>query len=193
MLARGSQLEGLHGGRSHLRVLRVRRPAFGAGVAALLLASPLTACRTEPPPPSYLRVEGAAPLLTDVPDSRALLVVFWATWCPPCRTETPRLVALAEAPPDALRVVVFSHDTEAKAVETFFEGPHPAALHLRLDEGHQVARAFGVDTLPQSFLVVDGRLVARFAGPREWDSRGMRRLLEKLIREHPPGVSAPSR
>nr|BDT33370.1 TlpA family protein disulfide reductase [Myxococcus sp. MH1] len=171
----------------------MRGSRFGAGVAALLLSSPLTACRTEPPPPSYLRVEGPAPRLAEVPDSRALLVVFWATWCPPCRAETPQLVSLAEAPPDALRVVVFSHDTDAKAVETFFEGPHPAALHLRLDEGHQVARAFGVDTLPQSVLVVDGRLVARFSGPRAWDSRAMRRLLEKLIREHPVPVSAPSR
>ncbi|MFY1831126.1 TlpA family protein disulfide reductase [Myxococcus fulvus] len=171
----------------------MRRSHFGAGVAALLLSSPLTACRTEPPPPSYLRVEGPAPRLAEVPDSRALLVVFWATWCPPCRTETPQLVSLAEAPPDALRVVVFSHDTDVKAVEAYLEGPPPGALHLRLDEGHQVARAFGVDTLPQSFLVVDGRLVARFSGPREWDSRGMRRLLEKLIREHPPRASTPPR
>ena len=70
-----------------------------------------------------------------------------------------------------------------KAVESFFEGPPEAALHLRLDVGEAAARAFGVDKLPTSLLVVEGRLVARFQGPRDWNSRAMRRLLKKLIRE----------
>ncbi|MCY1076849.1 TlpA family protein disulfide reductase [Archangium lansingense] len=117
------------------------------------------------------------------PASRATLVVFWASWCAPCREETPQLRALAEAPPEGLAVVVFSHDEAMKAVEDFLGGPAEAALHLRLDEGEAAARAFGVDKLPTSFLVVEGRLVARFQGPREWNSRAMRRLLEKLIRE----------
>lgn len=138
-------------------------------------------CRTEPPP-SYLRVEGPAPALPGVPTSRATLVVFWASWCAPCREETPELRALAKAPPEGLAVVVFSHDTSMKAVEDFLGGPAEAALHLRLDEGEAAARAFGVDRLPASFLVVEGHLVARFQGPREWNSRAMRRLLEKLSR-----------
>ncbi|MGE6757715.1 TlpA family protein disulfide reductase [Corallococcus coralloides] len=122
-------------------------------------------------------------MLADAPGPLALLVVFWASWCPPCREETPHLLSLAESPPEGLRVVVFSHDADLKAVESFFEGPPPPELRLRLDVGEKVAREYGVEQLPTSILVVEGQLVARFPGPRDWDSRAMRRLLERLTRE----------
>ncbi len=156
-------------------------------LALLVLA--LLSCRTEAPP-SYIRITGAAPALSDVPASQALLVVFWASWCPPCREETPQLLALAEDPPSGLKVAVFSHDQGMAAIESFLRGPPSPALHLRLDEGEAAARAFGVDKLPSSFLVVNGRLVARFTGPRTWNSVGMRRLLEKLMSE-PAGTPSP--
>ncbi|AKQ66365.1 Thiol:disulfide oxidoreductase related to ResA [Myxococcus hansupus] len=158
----------------------------------LLGLSPLTgACKREPPP-AYVRLQGTAPALAEMPASRALLVVFWASWCPPCVEETPQLLALAKAPPKGLQIAVISHDETPQAVESFFQGPPPASLHLRLDLDQRVGGAFGVDQLPVSFLIVDGRLVARFSGPRGWDAREMRRLLEKLIRETPgPASGAP--
>lgn len=151
-------------------------------VLALFLLAMTWACRSEPPP-SYIRLAGPAPVVAGAPDSRALLVVFWASWCPPCREETPQLFALAKSPPEGLRVVVLSHDANLKAVESFLQAPPPPELGLRLDEGKNVARAYGVEQLPTSILVVEGQLVARFPGPRDWDSRAMRRLLERLTRE----------
>lgn len=158
-------------------------------IGALVAVAP--GCRSEPPP-SYLRLEGAAPAIEDPPGARARLVVFWAAWCPPCREETPGLLALAKNPPEHLQVLVFSHDADMRAVEAFLEGAPDPALHLRLDAGKRAAHSFGVDTLPTSILVVDGRLVARFQGPREWNSRAMRRLLEKLTGEHPARAPAPA-
>ncbi|MFY0523428.1 TlpA family protein disulfide reductase [Archangium gephyra] len=172
-------------------LLRDLTRIIGPSVAALLCLVLLPGCRTEPPP-SYVRLDGAAPALESVPTSHALLVVFWASWCPPCREETPGLLELAEKPPEGLRVIVFSHDAHMQDVEAFLGGPPAPGLHLRLDEGHAVARSFGVDTLPASILVVDGRLVARFSGPRDWNSQAMRRLLERLSREHPPRAPAPA-
>lgn len=172
--------------------LREVARGLGPGAATVLLLLLAPGCRTEPPP-SYVRIEGMAPALKDVPKSKAVLVVFWATWCPPCRTETPELLELAAQPPEELRVVVFSHDTDMRAVRNFLGEPPPGGLHLRLDEGHAVAHAFGVDSLPTSILVVDGRLAARFSGPRDWNSRAMRRLLERLIQEHSPPAPAPPR
>jgi cytochrome c biogenesis protein CcmG/thiol:disulfide interchange protein DsbE len=158
----------------------------GAAVlaAAVLLASLAGACaEPEHRPPPYVRLDAPAPRLEDVPAARALLVVFWATWCLPCIAETPQLRALAEEPPEHLSVVVFGHDQDVSAVREFFAGDPPPSLNFRLDGDGAVARAFGVDKLPASFLVVEGQNMARFSGPRDWSSPAMRRLLRKLISE----------
>jgi cytochrome c biogenesis protein CcmG/thiol:disulfide interchange protein DsbE len=155
----------------------------------VLLACLAGACR-EDAPPAYVRLDAPAPPLQGVPATQALLVVFWATWCPPCVAETPALRELAEEPPEHLAVVVFGHDPDAAAVRAFFAGEPPPALHFRQDGDQAVARSFGVDRLPASFLVVDGKSMARFSGPRDWSSPAMRRLLRKLIDER---LDAPAR
>jgi thioredoxin-like negative regulator of GroEL len=155
--------------------MRLRR------TAVLLLAWCLAGCR-DTPPPGYIRLGGVAPPIANAPAS-SLLVSFWATWCPPCRQETADLLALAGHAPGGLRVVVVSQDTDMDTVERFLGARPHAALHLRLDPGRVLADAFGVQTLPASILVVDGRLVARFDGAREWGSASTRALIERLIAE----------
>ena len=147
----------------------------------LTCAFVLTACREAPPPP-YVRLGGPAPAEFSGAPEGATLVVFWASWCAPCREETPELVALAEAPPEGISVVVFSADASMEDVRAFFEGPPPAPLHLRMDDG-AVSDAFGVEALPASVFMANGRLLARFDGPRAWDSSPMRKLLARLLKE----------
>jgi cytochrome c biogenesis protein CcmG/thiol:disulfide interchange protein DsbE len=143
---------------------------------------------TEGERPSYTRIEGLAP--APLPrNGKTTLVVFWATWCPPCRDELPGLRALAQAPPIPLAVVTFGEDEDDAPVRELFAGAAPPELGYRRDVGRRAATALGVDVLPAAFLVVEGRLVARFSGPRDWNSRGMRRLLAKLASEgSPPGA-----
>ncbi len=133
--------------------------------------------------PGYVRLDGSAPLLTPSSATRAVLVVFWASWCPPCQTEAPALIALAERPPRDMTVLVFGHDTDWGPVRDFFGGAPPPALRFALDEGKVTGAAFGVEKLPVSYLIVDGRRVARFDGPQRWNDRPMRRLLERLVQE----------
>jgi thiol-disulfide isomerase/thioredoxin len=147
--------------------------------------------------PSYTRIEGRAPAMVN--RGGAILVVFWATWCPPCREELPALRALARDPPAAMAFVTFGEDQDEATVREFFAGAPPSELGFVHDRDGRAATAFGVDVLPAAFLVVDGRLIARFSGPRDWNTRGMRRLLAKLVAEasqsapvgYRPGVDAP--
>lgn len=153
----------------------------------------LLACAEHAPPP-YTRVGGPAPELLSPARTPATLVVFWATWCPPCREETGSLRALARSPPRHLSVVTFGQDEPGADLTGFFGGPVPPELGFRPDPDHRAASAFGVDVLPAAFLVVDGQLRARFGAARDWNSREMRRLLENLTSERPvaPARRAPS-
>ena len=157
---------------------RVVGTVVSSGLALLIGAG----C-TEGPVPQYVRVAGPAPAISEAPPSRAHLVVFWASWCAPCRAEAPSLRALANTPPTDVVVVVFSHDETSEDVRRFFGGAPPASWNLRLDPGTRVAKTFGVEALPASILVVDGQLRARFGGARDWNSKEMRRLLARLVTE----------
>jgi cytochrome c biogenesis protein CcmG/thiol:disulfide interchange protein DsbE len=149
-------------------------------LVALGMAALVAACRSDDPP-GYMRVSGPAPVVVEVPASGAALVVFWASWCAPCVEEAPGLAKLASDSPDGLRVVLFSHDESLAPAQASFAGAR--ALELHEDPARSVSGAFGVERLPASFLVVNSRLVARFDGPRDWASAGMRRLLERLLDE----------
>lgn len=140
-------------------------------------------------PPSYTRLEGAAPAIVSA--RGATLVVFWATWCPPCREELPSLRALARDLPASIALVTYGEDEHEGPVRAHFGGAPPPELALTLDRDRRAASAFGVEVLPAAFLAVDGRLVARFSGPRDWNSRGMRRLLTRLASE--PSAAVPAR
>ncbi len=150
-------------------------------LVGILLAALILGC-AEAPPPSYVRLSGPAPVIANAPGA-TVLVSFWATWCPPCREETADLLGLAQRPPSDLRVLIVSQDADLATVERFLGGSPDPALHLRLDPERRLSDAFGVGALPTSVLIVDGRLVARFQGPRDWDAANVRALLERLVLE----------
>jgi len=97
------------------------------------------------------------------PPLRPYVVHFWATWCVPCRTELPGLVAAARAEGVVLLAVT---DEPWPVVERYFDGNVPTAV-MR-DPTGDAARAWGVSGLPDTLVVRRGRVVARMGGPRDW-------------------------
>ena len=50
------------------------------------------------------------------------VLVYWATWCPPCREEIPDLIALRnEFPPDHVSIIGISLDSPDKDLRQFLE------------------------------------------------------------------------
>jgi len=110
-------------------------------------------------------LDGAAADLTDF-RGKFVLLNFWATWCGPCRGETPDLAALfARAGGDSFTILGINQQESPADVRSFateFGVTYPVLL----DRSGEVSRGYRVDRgLPVSFLVgPDGTVLAKFTG-----------------------------
>lgn len=107
------------------------------------------------------------------------LVHFWSTWCPPCITETPAIERLAadlasESEFDLLMVAVA--DEKEKVAE--FLGSAEDTLY---DPDWKIAHSYGTKKLPETHLVVDGRIVESFAGAVSWDDPEVRQRIADAL------------
>jgi peroxiredoxin len=102
--------------------------------------------------------------------SKAMLVNFWATWCPPCSKEMADLERLHRAlSPKGLRLLAISVDDDANLVREFVRR-QDLSFQILLDPGQRWLRtALKIAGFPTSFMV-DARHIIRdvAVGPREW-------------------------
>lgn len=170
-------------------------------VSVVLIAG----CQTETPPPapelpsaSPLVPGAAASLPVEIPDiqlqdllgedvpvlpilGKVTLVNFWATWCPPCRQETPDLVRLHEEySAQGLQVIGISLDLEGpEKVGPFVEEfaiPYPILMGTQ-----ETADLFGLQFGLPVTLIVDeqGRILRRIMGL--FPTNQIRPLIESML------------
>jgi len=114
---------------------------------------------------------------------KAVLVNFWATWCPPCREEMPAMERLYQGYKDrGLVLVAVSLDTDSGLVAPFVR-EQKLTFPIALDPKAEVANKYGVRALPSSFVVDrKGTMAALALGPRTWDNTAAKALVEALTR-----------
>jgi thioredoxin 1 len=78
-----------------------------------------------------------------IQSDRPVLVDFWAEWCAPCRALGPAIESLAE-------------DYEGRAV----------VAKVDIDANQEVARRFGIRSIPTVMLFDKGQVVDTFIGVR---------------------------
>lgn len=92
---------------------------------------------------------------------KVVMVNFWATWCPPCRKEMPDLNALYNQFKKQGLVILALSDEERKTVEPFIQEKR-YAYPILPDPGGKVAKDFGVDGIPKTFVYDrTGKMVAQ--------------------------------
>ncbi len=122
---------------------------------------------------------------------KIVVLNFWATWCGPCRQETPDLVAVWRAYRDRGVVVVgyasdgLSGKVEVEKFLRQFSVDYPVWLGLSGGE----MEAFGYAwSLPATTIIDrDGRIAASFRGAVNRESLSAE--LEKLLTARPAAVS----
>ncbi len=96
---------------------------------------------------------------------QVVLLNFWATWCAPCREETPELIRLKnEYQSQRLRIIGISLDDDPKPVLEFyrrFKMNYPVAV----GDAAVAERYGGILGLPVTFIIgCDGRIQAKYSG-----------------------------
>jgi cytochrome c biogenesis protein CcmG/thiol:disulfide interchange protein DsbE len=96
---------------------------------------------------------------------RPVIVNFWASWCNPCRQEFPLLQqALRDHRNDRLAVIGVTF-RDIPDDSRHFVSKMKATWTQAVDDNHSVAKAFGVRSIPLTFLVrADGTIAARVFG-----------------------------
>jgi peroxiredoxin len=120
---------------------------------------------------------------------KVMLVNLWATWCGPCRMETPELVKLhQEFQSRGVEMIGLSTedpDASAESVAEFVK-EYDVKYHIGWAT-REVAIALmqGRTNIPQSFIIArDGRIVKRFIGFRpDATPQQIRQALEQALSE----------
>ncbi len=150
----------------------------GEGTATVSLSSP--AGRKPMPNLTFRDLNGKR---WDLAEQRGkvVLVNVWASWCPPCRQETPGLIAIAnEYRGKPFEIIGASMDDSTEPVRRFidqFHVPYPVVMP---PEDSPINAA--VEGLPTSFLIDrEGRVAQVYTGAIS--ERALRAEIDRLITE----------
>lgn len=162
--------------------LSLRRVAWWIQAALLCLAvgvKPVAALDAlawlDPPfpvPETPYLVEGRGTGTLADYKGKAIVLNFWATWCPPCIEEMPSLDRLAARHAgNHLAVITMAMDRASEEKIRAFHDEHEL-LHLTIqrDPDMKLARSMRLFGLPTTFLIDHrGDVVAQLVGEAQWD------------------------
>lgn len=117
---------------------------------------------------------------------KVILLNFWATWCPYCSIERPKLQALHEKyKDDGFIVLGVSIDRAEPDVIKKFVDEKKVTYPILHDRTRQVVGEYSVRGTPTTYLLdVEGKVIGKVIGPAEWDSQATYDLIEQLLKEN---------
>lgn len=122
---------------------------------------------TPAPDFSMTDAEGATVRLSDF-KGRPVLLNFWASWCGPCKSEMPAIQAAWEQSGQDVDFVIVNMtdmggESEEAAKAFLAEGGYTFPAYF--DAGNSAATAFGVTSIPQTYLIdAEGNIIGACMG-----------------------------
>ncbi len=114
---------------------------------------------------------------------KVTVVNFWATWCPECVKETPRMVEAhrkySARGYETVAVAVRDHPDSVAA----FAQKRALPFKVVLDASGDVSKRFGNIRITPTTFIIDkkGRMIRRFVGEPQWAE--FDRVVEKALAE----------
>ncbi len=123
------------------------------------------------------------PLLQEL-QGKVVMVDFWASWCGPCLQSFPWMNGLHTKHADDGLVIVAVNVDQDRALADSFLKKVPAQFRVEYDQAGKLARSFGVEAMPTSFLIGrNGKIHARHAGFRDKQREGREQEIVQLLKE----------
>jgi len=111
---------------------------------------------------------------------RAVVLNFWATWCPPCKEELPSLQTLHEIGGGDPMVIGVNVRETATLVRRYLASTG-LDFPVVLDPKAELARRYGVTAFPTTLLIApDGQIRWRVVGEVDWAGAEAGRWLSSL-------------
>ena len=106
-----------------------------------------------------------------------VLLDFWATWCGPCKAQSPVVNRIAQRYKDRGLVVVGVNTSDEEGMAAMYVKGHGLSFPMAYDRNNAAARAYDVENLPTMVLISKtGKLVAVRQGMTSDDE------LDRLVR-----------
>ena len=113
-----------------------------------------------------------------------IFLVFWATWCGPCKYEMPTLESLhQELGNNNLEIIGVSIDNDSSdLVKKFLNNYGITFLNLH-DRNNKVAYKYRANSVPSIYVISpDWKLAAIFRGAKSWESKVVFSSIRKLTK-----------
>ncbi len=120
---------------------------------------------------------------------QVVLLNVWATWCYPCRAEMPAMAALyrryqSGRHPTGFTVIAVANDAQGRKVVEPFVTTHKLPFPVLLDAQNALGVQLKLPGIPTSYLLdLQGRIVLREVGQRDWNYPDVHRLVDALLAE----------
>ena len=117
---------------------------------------------------------------------RWVIVNFWASWCDPCVEEFPSLMGLIEEFKGKVILMAISADNSEEDMNNFLKAFKANSPHLLVmwDKEQKVAKKFGTEILPESYILGYGnKLVRKVAGVDDWSGPYVKEFFKSLVED----------
>ena len=145
--------------------------ALLASVAIAAIAAVASLTLTRPAPEVRFNAMTGETFATSELRGKVVVVNFWATWCPDCVKEMPKLVDTHR------KFAARSYETVAVAVRqdkaedlARFNAKHALPFRIVFDRSGEIAREFGKVRITPTTFVIDkkGKILRKYVGEPDW-------------------------
>lgn len=133
---------------------------------------------TPAPDFEFTDMDGETHALSDF-KGKVVILNFWATWCPPCIVEFPKLLQVAEAHKDKPVLIALSSDIEDAPVRRFVEKTKAEGenIYIALDKTDITAKLFGTYKLPETLIIAPNQRIHSKLTGADWETEELLELI----------------